>query len=141
MRKLQEAGLGIKKILVIDDEPDTIAYVTALLEDHAYRVSSAHSTEAGLFLVEREIPDLILVDVMMPGASGLSLVQTLRTTPRFSTIPVIMLTGRAEILKDGGCSYLNRFRISPPEGILEKPFEPEALLNLLKSLLPPQPPI
>ena len=125
----------MKKILVIDDEPDTVAYVTAVLEDHAYRVLTAHNAERGMDLVKREGADLILVDVMMPGASGLSLIHRLRSNASYEGIPVILLTGKAEVLADRGHSYLERFQVRPPEGILEKPFDPDHLLTMVRRFL------
>lgn len=125
----------MKKILVIDDEPDTVAYVTAVLEDHAYRVLAAHNAEMGMDLLKREGADLILVDVLMPGASGLSLIHRLRSNASYESIPVILLTGKAEVLADRGHSYLDRFRVRPPEEILEKPFDPDHLLSLVGRVL------
>jgi CheY-like chemotaxis protein len=127
----------VKKILVVDDEPDARAYVTALLEDNDYTVLSAHNADTGMALIEREGADLILVDVMMPGASGLSLVHKLRSDPKYAGTPVILVTGKPEVLEDGGCSYLDRFRVKPPEGILEKPFDPSSLLSMVESFLCP----
>jgi len=109
--------------------------VTTLLEDHAYSVLSAHNAEKAMDILEGENADLILVDVMMPGASGLSLIQRLRNNPKHAAIPVIMITGKAEVLEDRGRSYLNRFHVRPPEGILEKPFDPDNLLSLVERVL------
>jgi CheY-like chemotaxis protein len=121
----------VKKILVVDDEPDTVAYVAAVLEDHAYRVLTAHNAERGMEILNREGADLILVDLMMPGASGLNLIHRLRSNVRYEKIPVILLTGRAEVLADRGHSYLDRFHVRPPEGVLEKPFDPDHLLSVV----------
>ena len=125
----------MKTILVVDDEPDTIDYVTALLEDNDYTVLSAHNAERGMALLEKEGPDLILVDVMMPGASGLSLIHQIRRNPNHTKTPVIMVTGKPEVLQDGGRSYLDRFRVEPPDAILEKPFDPDNLLRMLEGFL------
>jgi CheY-like chemotaxis protein len=125
---------GVKKILIVDDEPDTIAYLTAVLEDHAFTVLAAHSAERGMEILNRQGADLILVDLMMPGASGLSLIHRLRSNARYEGIPVILLTGKAEVLPDRGRTYLDRFHVRPPEGILEKPFDPDHLLNVVRRL-------
>ena len=125
----------MKTILVVDDEPDTIDYVTALLEDNDYNVLSAPNAERGVALLEKERPDLILVDVMMPGASGLSLIHQIRRNPKHTKTPVILVTGKPEVLQDGGRSYLDRFRVEPPDGILEKPFDPANLLSMVEGFL------
>ena len=127
--------MGEKKILVVDDEPDTVAYITALLEDHSYQVLTAHNAEKGMELLEREKPDIALVDVMMPGASGLDLVLRVRKNATCANLPIIVITGKAEVLHDKCRSYLERYGVSPPEGILEKPFDPPALLKMVRRFL------
>ena len=124
-----------KKIFVIDDEPDTVAYLSVLLEDNGYDVISAHNVEEAMALLKDNSPDLIMVDVMMPGASGLNFVVQLRQDPRHDAVPVIMVTGKAEVFQDKGRSYLDRYNVRPPEGILEKPFEHEVLLRTVERLL------
>ena len=59
------------KILVVDDDPDIVAYLSSFLEDNGYRVASASSASAALSRVEESPPDAILIDVLMPGRSGL----------------------------------------------------------------------
>jgi len=126
--------MGVKKILVVDDEPDAVDYLTAILEDHDYEVISAHNADKGFELLEKDPPDLILADVMMPGASGLDFILRVRRSPSCSGIPIIMITGKAEILEDKCHSYLERFGVMPPDEFLEKPFNPENLLNVINFL-------
>ena len=123
--------MGAKRILVVDDEPDTVAYVTALLEDHSFNVSSAHNAEKGMEILEKAPPDLILVDVMMPGASGLDFIHQVRRRPQSSALPIVVITGKGDILQDRCRSYLERFGVMPPDEILEKPFDPEDLLKVV----------
>jgi CheY-like chemotaxis protein len=125
----------VKKILVVDDEPDTVAYLTAILEDHGYAVCSAHNAEKGMELLEQELPDLMLVDVMMPGTSGPNLVRQVRGHPTHGDLPVIVVTGKAEVLHDGFHSYFDRFNVKHPDGIAEKPFDPASLLKMVDDLL------
>jgi DNA-binding response OmpR family regulator len=125
----------VKKILVVDDEPDTVTYLTAILEDNEYAVCSAHNAEKAMELLDQESPDLMLVDVMMPGSSGLNLVRQVRGHPKHGDLPVIMVTGKAEVLHDGFHSYWDRFNVKHPEGIAEKPFDPASLLEMVDGLL------
>jgi twitching motility two-component system response regulator PilH len=125
----------VKKILVVDDEPDTVAYLTAILEDNEYSVCSAHNAEKALELLDKELPDLMLVDVMMPGASGLNLIRQVRSHPGIGDLPVIVVSGKAEVLRDGFQSYLDRLSVKHPDGIAEKPFDPAALLKMVGELL------
>ncbi len=123
-----------KKILVVDDEPDTIVYVTAVLEDNAYQVSSAYNAKKGMELLEKDPPDLIIVDVMMPGASGLDFIQQIRRHPVHTALPIVVVTGKGEILKNKCRSYMECSGVRPPEYILEKPFEPKDLLKVIEVL-------
>jgi CheY-like chemotaxis protein len=125
----------VKKILVVDDEPDTVAYLTAILEDNGYAVCSAHNAEKAIELLQKELPDLMLVDVMMPGASGLNLIRQVRSHPKSCDLPVIVVTGKAEVLLDGFHSCLDRFNVRHPDGIAEKPFDPASLLKMVDQLL------
>jgi CheY-like chemotaxis protein len=77
----------------------------------------------------------MLVDVMMPGSSGLNLVRQVRGHPKHGELPVIMVTGKAEVLHDGFHSYWDRFNVKHPEGIAEKPFDPASLLAMVGGLL------
>ncbi len=123
-----------KKILVVDDEPDTIVYVTAVLEDNDYQVSSAHNAERGMELLEKDPPDLIIVDVMMPGASGLDFIQQIRRHPVHADLPVIVVTGKGEILRNKCRSFMECSGVRPPDEILEKPFDPKNLLRAIEIL-------
>jgi CheY-like chemotaxis protein len=125
----------VKKILVVDDEPDTVAYLTAILEDNDYAVCSAHNAEKAMELLNTELPDLMLVDVMMPGASGLNLIRRVRTHPKHGDLPVIVVSGKAEVLREGFQSYLDRFSVKHPDGVAEKPFDPAALVEMVGGLL------
>ena len=84
-------------ILVVDDTPDNLALMTALLKDD-YRVKVAHSGERALRLVKGgEPPELILLDVMMPGMDGYEVCRRLKADPATESIPVIFLTARANV--------------------------------------------
>ena len=81
-------------VLVIDDETDLVELVRYNLEKDGFKVEGAADGETGLALAAREQPDLILLDVMLPGIDGLEVCRILRSEPRTARIPVIMLTAR-----------------------------------------------
>lgn len=87
---------GAGRILVVDDVEANRSVVCRRLERLNYTVRSAESGEAALKLVERETPDLILLDYMMPNMNGIDVLCELRTNSRCSDVPVIMLTARAD---------------------------------------------
>lgn len=85
-----------KKILIIDDEPDFVDMITMRLEANDYTVISAPDGMQGLDAAEDERPDLILLDVMMPGWDGYETLKQLRRKPELLKIPVVMLTAKGE---------------------------------------------
>lgn len=123
------------RVLVVDDDPDVADYLTSFLEDHGYIVESAASAAQAIGVVETFRPDALLVDVMLPGKSGLDLVVTLRHDPRWSELPLVMITGSDQILQDDGRSYMGSHAdVRGPDGMLAKPVDRQALLEVLDSL-------
>ncbi len=87
-----------KTVLIIDDEPDLVEISKTHLEEAGYCVITASNGIEGLELAKKSKPDLILLDIVMPGMDGLEMLETLRGTPGLSAIKVLMLTakGRTE---------------------------------------------
>ncbi len=82
-------------VLVIDDEKDLIELVCYNLEKEGFQVKGALDGESGLALAARELPDIILVDLMLPGTDGLEVFRMLRSQSKTAHIPVIMLTAKS----------------------------------------------
>lgn len=123
------------RVLVVDDDPDILVYLTMLLEDHGYVVESAADTATAFAAVDRFCPDLIVVDVLMPGRSGLDLVVCLRRDRRWQHIPMIVITGSDQILQDDCKTYLGAHEgIRAPESVLGKPMDAQALLEAVRGL-------
>ena len=93
----------MKKILVIEDEPEMRRNITTLLKYHDYQPISAENGCDGVETARREIPDLILCDVMMPKMDGYGVLQALQSDPALARIPFIFLTAKGEKddLRDG----------------------------------------
>jgi len=85
-----------KKILVVDDEKDLVDIVAFNLRREQYDVLTAGDGEKALEVAKRETPDLVLLDLMMPGVGGLEVCRRLRSEPRTARTPVIMLTAKGE---------------------------------------------
>ena len=113
-------------ILVVDDEPAIARLVRATLERDGYAVIAAERGEAALDLAERERPDLVVLDVMMPGIDGY---ETLRRLRARAQTPVIMLTARA-----GDADKLHGFQ-SGADDYLTKPFNPDELSARVAAVL------
>jgi adenylate cyclase len=86
----------IKKILLVDDEPEFVDMIRMRLEANGYEVIVAHNGAEGLKKAAEENPNLILLDVMMPGMDGFRVLATLRQTVGTEYVPVVMLTARGE---------------------------------------------
>jgi DNA-binding response OmpR family regulator len=90
------ARVARKKILVVDDEKDLVDIVAFNLRREQYDVLTAGDGEKALEVARRETPDLVLLDLMMPGVGGLEVCRRLRSEPRTARTPVIMLTAKGE---------------------------------------------
>ncbi|MBX3082715.1 MAG: response regulator transcription factor [Anaerolineae bacterium] len=116
----------MKRVLVVDDEPRMIGFIRMNLELEGYQVIEAHDGLQALEAIRTQLPDAVLLDVMMPHLDGF---ETLRMLREFSSIPVIMLTAKSEEddkvfgLELGADDYIT------------KPFSPRELSSRLKSVL------
>ena len=123
------------RILVVDDEPDITVYLSSFLEDHGYTVVCAEDASVAQEILARYTPDLILIDVMMPGRSGLDLMVTLRRDPRLCEVPLLVVTGNDRVLEDACRSYLRAHAgVRGPDAVLGKPVAREKLLSLVEEL-------
>jgi len=118
-----------QRILVVDDNLDILLITGELLRTRHYDVQTAGSAEAAEEMIQREPPDLILLDVILPGRSGYELCRELKDNPATRLIPVIMITG----LSDRGDRV--RGLESGADEFLSKPIFPEELFARVKSLL------
>ncbi len=122
----------MKKILVIDDEPDVVCYLSTVLADEGYEVISADNGREGLDRARAEVPDLITLDVTMPGISGIEVLTRLRRDPRTAEIPVVVVTGVASFQ-----TITDQRALRPPDGFLQKPVDVGALVSTVAELLDP----
>lgn len=121
----------MKKILVIDDNSNIRMLVTTTLRANPdYHVMEADNGVAGLEIAGREIPDLILLDVRMPGMDGLQVCRLLKSSPTTSKIKIILLTG----LEDD--EDRQRGKEACADDYFTKPFRPTALLRKISEMLP-----
>lgn len=118
-----------KTILIVDDEPDLIEIAQTYLEEAGYRIFSATDGLKGLEMAKTEKPNLILLDIAMPGIDGLEMLQILRGTKGLAAIPVIMLTARGRTDNIFEADRLNAV------DFLIKPFVPEDLLSIVRKTL------
>jgi DNA-binding response OmpR family regulator len=85
------------KILIVDDDPDTVKFINIMLSRLGYSVVAATSGMEALEKVQVEHPDLIILDVMMPGMDGYEVSRNLRRNPKTATTPILMFTAKTTI--------------------------------------------
>ncbi|MBM6550793.1 EAL domain-containing protein [Marinomonas ostreistagni] len=100
-------------VLIVDDVPDNIDVLRNVIAPLQCKMSVATSAERALVILEQLIPDLILLDVMMPGMSGFDLCRLLRQDPRFKDIPIIFVTGRTDDISQGFAAGGNDYITKP----------------------------
>ncbi|OGB88095.1 hypothetical protein A3H38_03365 [candidate division WOR-1 bacterium RIFCSPLOWO2_02_FULL_46_20] len=119
----------MSKILIIDDEKDLVEMMTMRLTAMGYDIVGAGNGEEGISLARQAAPDLILLDIMMPGIDGYETLKRLKQEAKTKAIPVVMLTavGKPDAVSrslEGGAS-----------DYISKPFEPKTLLEKIRKAL------
>jgi two-component system, OmpR family, phosphate regulon response regulator PhoB len=116
-------------ILIVEDEPAIAELIDLTLKRNGHQTICAGSVEEAILLIDHALPDLALIDWMLPGASGIELIKRLRSNKRTQSIPVIMLTAKADEadklvgLDTGADDYVT------------KPFSPKELVARIKAVL------
>ena len=87
-------GTGVARILIVEDEPNIIKLISIRLERLGHSINEADNGVAALEIVRASMPDLILLDVMIPVLNGFQVLQQLKADPTTASIPVLMLTAR-----------------------------------------------
>ena len=146
---------GTHQILVVDDSDETVAYFTEILEEYGYEYAVARDGKAALEAIRNNRPDLVLLDVMMPRRSGVSVFQKINRDPDLKGIPIIIITGASratgvemstgeetpkktyedDLAREFGIQLREQLQNLAPQGFLEKPVKPEQLISKIKSLL------
>ncbi len=121
----------MKTVLIVDDEHAIVDVLQGLLGDEGYHVLTAANGREALERLSEGIPDVAVVDVMMPVMGGRELVRTMAANPAFARVPVIMMSAapRSIVFPEGDDT--------PYAAFLPKPFDVEHLLGLLQRLLSP----
>jgi len=122
-----------RKILWIDDEPEGLAAARALLEAQGHQVLVASEAEEGLRMAQTQSPDLILLDLLMPGRGGMGMLEEMEKLPGLATTPVLVVWPAflGQDPREGG-----RVRKAPKaSGSIEWPLDPGGLVSKIRALL------
>ena len=123
-----------KKILIADDEPNIVAAIEFLLQQSGYEVRAAHNGKEAMDLVDSWRPDLVLLDVMMPLASGYEVCQHIRERADLRPIKIVMLSAK------GRDAEVNKGLAIGADVYVTKPFSTRDLMTRIKTLLDAPPP-
>ena len=125
-----------KRLLIIDDDPDFVAGIRAILKGADYKVDVAYNPKDGFEALQNNPPDLLLLDIMMGrGAEGVMLARKLRKDPELREIPVLIITGIREQIAFLFPGEPVHPRFVPVDELVEKPVEPQFLLDRVSALL------
>ncbi len=115
-------------VLVIDDTRDERIIARTLLRRYGYRVLTARTAQRGMRLAARVHPDVIVLDLMMPGMDGVTALRALRSDPRTATIPVLLYTAYADVFwrQLAGLDHVH---------ILEKPISGMSFVDAIRGIL------
>lgn len=120
----------VKHILCIEDEPEMIDLIRLILGRRGFKVSGAAGGKAGLQAVRDELPDLVLLDLMMPDMDGWEVYQQMKADESTRQIPVIVVTARAQSI-----DKVLGIHIAKVDDYIAKPFSPQELLNSVEKVL------
>jgi DNA-binding NtrC family response regulator len=114
-----------KKILVVDDEPHLVKYMTAFLEDSGYETCSASNGEEAMEVLKKENPDLVTLDLQMPDETGTRFYRNMTKSKLHKDTPVIVISGLPG----------RHLAVSQPFAVFEKPVDRDALLEAIKKAI------
>jgi DNA-binding response OmpR family regulator len=145
-----------KQVLIIDDDQNTVKYLSVLLTEHGYEPIPAYDGAEGMKKIRQASPDLIVLDVMMPKKTGFVLFKELKKDKAFKDIPILMLTGVSGILDELESRRDETFEKSydslrealkkqiremrdeglvKPEMFMDKPVDPDAFVAEVRNLI------
>ncbi len=135
-----------QKILVVDDEPENIGYISAILNDNQIKTMSASNGKEALKKVKETKPDIILLDLLMPEQSGMQFFNELKKNEEHRNIPVIIVSGVSKVTGVDMKAFIYDKEFSErkkkitgidakPDAYVEKPVDPEKLIETIQKFL------
>ncbi len=144
-----------KQILIVDDVLENVLFIVEILDQQGYSHETAKDGEEALRKLRESPPDLVLLDMMMPGRTGLAVIRVMKEDPVLKKIPVIIITGAPRVTgvdpKTGhtfppehvsdefprafGSAIHDMYKEVEPDGLIEKPIDPKVLVEKIKEIL------
>ena len=119
-----------EKIMVVDDEPDVVDLVKLVLESDGFAVITAYSGKECLEKIEKDVPDLVLLDIMMPQMDGWEVYRSIKSRPKTKDVPVAMLTAKSQSI-----DKMIGLHVVKVDDYITKPFGRSELLERVKKIL------
>ncbi len=119
-----------KRIAYVEDEVEMIDLVRLIVGRHGYTVLGANGGREGLELVRKELPDLVLLDLMMPDIDGWVVYHQIKSDERTRNIPVIVITAKAQDI-----DKILGLKVAKVEDYISKPFSPQDLVERIEKVL------
>ena len=119
-----------KTILVVDDKKETRNLIRLALERGNYRIIEAENGELAKKMLLKDVPDLVILDIIMPGGDGYTLVEDLSIREKTKKVPIIIASGKAKLRE-----FFPSGKDSQIKGFLEKPFSIDDLMNMVREII------
>ena len=119
----------VKEILIVDDKPNVVVPIQFLMEQQGYRVMTAERGEDALDLIYRYKPDLVILDIMLPGIDGYEVCEIVRLNPNYRDVKIMFLTAKGREVDIAKCLALGA------DAYITKPFSNVALVAKVKEIL------
>lgn len=121
-------------ILIVDDDPDILEGILMILETQPYRLETARDGKKCMEMVEEEVPDLLILDLLMPRMDGWGVIREMRSNPRFASVPIMILS---TVIEDASHRRyeLETGMVMDIQGYVQKPAKPADLLQRVDKLL------
>ena len=121
-------------ILIVDDDPDILDAITTILETQPYRINTARDGKQCMVMVNEEIPDLLILDLLMPRMDGWGVIREMRSEPRFNTVPIMILT---TVIEDASRRRyeLETNMAMDVQDYVQKPVRPDELIRRTENLI------
>lgn len=125
-----------RRVAIVDDEEDITTFLRLALEDAGFVVATSNIADQAHALLRAFRPDLICLDLLMPGRTGASLYLEMREDPELAAVPVLILSG-LDAREELAALLAREANVPPPAGYVEKPVAAEGFVHAVRALLPP----
>jgi CheY-like chemotaxis protein len=121
-------------ILIVDDDPDIVEGILTILETQSYRLATARDGKKCMEMVAQEVPDLLILDLLMPRMDGWGVIREMRSEPRFARVPILVLT---TVIEDASRRRyeLETGMAMDVQDYVQKPAKPDDLIRRVEKML------